>query len=633
MRRLLGDLKALGVRAPVRAAYEILYRLGIIGRILRRRSASSTVPTFRSPLPGPLLPAAARDSVIREAAEIVSGTISVFGRTVRIADDPAWHSADGGEVWPMVPSWRLDIRSETDRDVKHAWEIARHRHLVVLALAVKSTDVDAAYLETLERHLHSWIEQNPPEVGVHWRSSLELALRAVAWLQVIDLVGDVIDSRLRRRMADHLYHSGRHIVAELPYTLSSMRNNHLIGDAIGLVAIGSAFPGDRTAQRWMKLGDRLLRRHLPHHFARDGSSLEDSLGYRSFVLEMLAVRSLLGDAPPEVADAIERGGRHLQRLGVGYGPVPRFGDWDGGTALFTGRQLPPPESAADLARRLTGANAHPVADGSDAGGGLGRVARGPFTVWLKASSGESHGHADLLSTAICHNGDWLVGDPGNGSYNRSRSERDYFRMSIAHSVLRVNGVDQREPHRRFRWKHAPTGRLGPPFQAGRYAAMWGTHDAYLRLTPPQTVLRVCLVSTTSVVVADWLSTPGGEWRLSLPLHADVEYRAVSEDGPSPESVLRLSDGRSFGLLLPGPASRARGTFDPYDGWWADDYDALRPATRLEIAGAHTGPIAWAVWSGEKPHVSTAGGVLTVDEQAFRVVPATAGGLRLLNGPA
>ena len=40
----------------------------------------------------------------------------------------------------------------------------------------------------LVRLLRSWCDQSPPERGVNWYSSLELALRAITWCQVLRLV-------------------------------------------------------------------------------------------------------------------------------------------------------------------------------------------------------------------------------------------------------------------------------------------------------------------------------------------------------------------------------------------------------------------------------------------------------------
>jgi hypothetical protein len=587
MKRLLGDLRALGAGAPVRIAYEVLKRLGVTGGLLRLRSRRTRTPAMTSPFDAATVGPAPGASLIEEADRVRAGVVRIFDRDVEVGETPDWHADGAGGAWPRLVWWRIDLTTDPGRDVKHVWEVARHRHLVSLAGAARASADGKPYLETLERHLASWLDQNPPEIGVHWYSNLELALRAIAWLRVDALVGDELDPQLRAGLARHLFHSGRHLVAELP----------------------------RAGRRWARRGDRLLRRHIPHHFAADGSSLEDSLGYRGFVDELLAARVLMGEAPDPVSSALEASARHLMRLGVGGGPVPHFGDWDGGRALSGTAGEPLPESALDVAQAtVAGSGSDPaVTDGSDAGGGVARLERGPWTAWLKAGSGASHGHADLLSVAVHHRGTWVSGDPGNGSYNRSLDESNYFRTSIAHNALRLAGTDQREPHRNFRWRYSPVGRLGVPFDLGEYRVMWGTHDAYERLPVATTVLRACLLGPNAVIVADWTSSDDAPWDLSIPLHPDVTYEVAADDSVAGTSArLVLQSGVVLGLSLPAPAETVRGSRDPFDGWWADDYDSIRPAVRLQMNGAGPGPVVWAVWRRFQPDLAVADGSLIVD---------------------
>ncbi len=128
-------------------------------------------------------------------------------------------------------------------DVKWVWELGRHRHLVVLARAAFLEPSVERWRRTLAAHLRSWLDANPPETGIHWYSNLEIALRALSWLQVLALAGGRLEPSLRAEMAQTLHRSARHLLADLPYTLSSRRNNHLLGDALGLSALGRSFPG------------------------------------------------------------------------------------------------------------------------------------------------------------------------------------------------------------------------------------------------------------------------------------------------------------------------------------------------------------------------------------------------------
>lgn len=608
LRQSARDMRVLGSGAAVRVAYEASKRGGghalLFGRLLSTTSAPEVVSPFTVPAD---IPPGARDRNLAEAEEIVAGRVTLFGREVELGPRPDWHWVVEGEAsWPSRPWWQIDIRSEARKaDVKWSWELGRHRHLVVLARAVHLTG-SPTFVSLLEAHLRSWLEQNPPEYGIHWYSNLEISLRAIAWLQVLALAGASLDPSVRGPMARVLRHSARHLVAELPYAISSMRNNHLLGDALGLVVLGAAF-GDRWGAAWARLGDRIFVRHLRHLVRPDGSMIEDSLSYQRFVLEMVSVRVLLGDAPPDVVDSLSAGAQHLARLGALAGAVPQHGDWDEGRVLVGSRQRDVRGSVL-LALSLSGAGALPewraahdetawycgegeahepqAAEqaGKDVGGAIGRAQSGPFTVWLKAGSGPSHGHADLCSSPIAYEDEWIIGDPGTGTYNGALEQRNYFRSSSAHSVLRVEGISQLEPHRSFRWLNTAQGRVGPPLRWSKGVVMWGWHDAYRRLEPARLVARVVMVADDGVTVADWVEGGDASFELSLPLGPGVVWRFPELHWP--RGVL--------GLELPSGPRVSIGEQRPFSGWWSPTYGMVEPSVRLDLAGRVVGPVCWSV---------------------------------------
>jgi hypothetical protein len=275
----IADVRALGPGAPLRAGYEVSKRIGLHALVFGK-----LVPT-RQPVPRlvPLLgppaevPHDAAERTLREARDVLGGLVTIFARQIDVGERPDWHRLlhEKG-TWPADPWWTIDIRSTARRgDVKWAWELARHRHLVVLARAVHLVPGEVDYVRRLDAHLRSWVDQNPPERGVHWYSNLEIALRAINWLQVLALAGEQLDPAVRKVMTRHLYHAGRHLAADLPYTMSTMRNNHLLGDALGLIALGTAFRDDPAATRWRRFGDGLMRRQVARHMRSDGSMIED----------------------------------------------------------------------------------------------------------------------------------------------------------------------------------------------------------------------------------------------------------------------------------------------------------------------------------------------------------------------
>ena len=465
-------------------------------------------------------------------------------------------------------------------------------------------------LKSLNNHLRSWLDQNPVEIGVHWYSNLEISLRAIAWVQILELAGDRLDRDVKREMLATLRHAGRHLLVELPYTLSSMRNNHLLGDALGMITIGEMFSTTREGRILSTVGNRIFDQQLERQVHDDGSMIEDSISYHRFVLEMLAVRMLLPRPPEDVRDALERSAQFMFRLGVAEGPVPQYGDWDEGRVLAVSGDKTELLGSARLGLALAGSGApeewheqhdevawyaprgEPVEPqpaertGRDIGGGIARAAVGPFTVWLKAGSQPSHGHADLTSVAIARDGHWLIGDPGTGTYNGPIEQRNYFRCSIAHDVVRVEGLDQLEPHRAFRWLHRATGVIGPPLQLpDGTVLMWGAHDAYRRLTPhARRIARAVLVASNGVTITDWVEGPPTTYALSIPLPPDVDHTTIP-------------------LYLPGEPTVIRGSVDPYDGWWSRTYGTTELATRLELRGKTDKPIVWTVGDRAVPVVS------------------------------
>jgi len=533
-----------------------------------------------------------------------------------------WHQViDGPGSWPVRPWWEIDIRSpERLGDIKWCWEANRPANLLRLLRAEITSG--SPRLESAS-YVKSWFEQNPPEHGVNWYSNLEVALRAIGWLEVLALDRSNLGQPLRRELISALYQAGHHLERDLPYTLSTMRNNHLLGDALGLLAIGRSFPGDRAARRWNRVGQRLFEYQVKRQFADGGSSVEDSLSYHRFALEMLEAATLIGTRSTAVVDKMAAASRFLVLLGVLDGPVPQYGDWDEGRVLASSGDPLDLSGSALLGLSLAGAGARAewrtgfdecawyapqgepatfapaVVDGSSVGDHIARAAIGPLVAWLKSGGGPSHGHADYTSVSLRRGDDWIIGDPGTGTYNGPIEQRDYFRCSIAHSVVRVNGLDQREPHRVFRWVYSPNGWVGNPVAIHGGVVMWGAHDAYTRLRPGRRVARAVLLRAEAMTVVDWIEGGDDGWyALSIPLGPDVTWDA---------GVARLPSGVEFLVDLPAEPEETRGQSDEFDGWWSDTYGSMRPSTRLEVKGPLGAPIVWSVRSGEAECVTPVDG--------------------------
>jgi hypothetical protein len=618
------DLVALGAMAPVRAGYEVLKRSGAHGALLAaaarraRPVALRHVPAFRPSAP---VPQAVRDRCLEDARLIIHEGHRAFGLRVPITAAMDWASIiDGPGHWPLDrPWWDIDIRTD-DRagDVKWSWEVGRCRDLVVLARAIHC-DPSGPWAEELTQRLRWWFDANPPEQGVHWYSNLEIALRVIVWIQIHALAGEKLPADVLESMALHVDLARRHILVDFPYTASSMRNNHLLGDCLGLLAIG-VFTGQDASSWTMRTAERYFTAQLTRHMRSDGSMIEDSLSYHRFVLEMLAAKVLLGDRSRSVAEALSGAAHHLEGLGCFRGALPAYGDWDEGRVLAASGDPVSVAGSAALGLTMTGRGqpewvsehdevywyaTDTVANGTSTesrrsahrgtvhvSGGITAVSRGDWSVWFKTGTGPSHQHADLTHVSIRNGDTWVTVDPGTGTYNGPLAVRNAFRTSGAHNGIRPGGSEMFEPHRAFRWLSSANTAAASAADADSTVVLAAMHDAFGRVGAGR-ILRAVVVSEEGVTVVDW-----------------------SESGPSSEITIAIppdSDGTT--ILSAHPLRSVIGQEDPMIGWYSPTYGQWEPAPWLVGTVPAGAPSWWQV--GEPTPITLTSTTVTVGDVTLR----------------
>ena len=84
-------------------------------------------------------------------------------------------------------------------DSKVVWELNRHQWVVRLAQAWALTR-DERYAEACMATIDSWLDANPPGLGINWASSLEVSYRLISWCWALLLIRNCADAD--RRMGD-----------------------------------------------------------------------------------------------------------------------------------------------------------------------------------------------------------------------------------------------------------------------------------------------------------------------------------------------------------------------------------------------------------------------------------------------
>jgi len=571
------------------------------------------------------------------ADRILAGSIPAYGfSALEVGNAPDWNrDPETGRQWPMSFWTDVDYRfAEGLGDPRHVWELNRHHHLVTLGRAYRLTR-DSRYATAVWNHIRSWIDANPPYHGVNWTSALELGIRLISWGMALDLVGL---AGVREGDAGKLLVSvslqANHICDNLSIYASS-KNNHLIGEAAGLFAIGTALPFLSGASRWARKGRALLERDVPVQVTSDGVCREQTLHYQAFVLEfcltVLAVGRASGEPlSPALEELAGRMGVFLERTGGPGWTPPAIGDEDGGRAYdlsdVRGRQCARAAACAALAagrpvpRLLREPDLEPALwlfgpeavlawldtressrGERDEGTASAAFPEGGYFVPASATqhgvidcgplgypSIAAHGHADCLSLSIAVEGEWVLVDPGTFCYHRDRLWRDHFRSTRAHNTVTVDRTDQSEMLGPFIW-----GRRARPEQVrwatGRHFDLFeGAHDGYVRRLGVRHRRTVVFGKLGYWIVVDVLEGKGSH-EVGATLQLPAGYEAV--DG----EPLTFAGGDGSGIafrtwLPPGLAIEIEsGREDPPAGWVSPVFGTKVPAPAVAIGGSVTLP--------------------------------------------
>jgi hypothetical protein len=627
---------------------EIAGRVADAVRIRRWRgqldaTAGSWLPQrrFAATLPDGALAAVPGDAAARliaTADRLLDGHADYFGVGRDDMVSPGWSFDPRTGRRAPADAYAFDIAYRDEQavgDIKQLWEPSRHQHLTVLAAAFALTG-DARYADRVADHLKSWWAANPPLRGVHWVSGIELGIRLLSWVWVRRLLDgwpgaaglfeDNPEALLQIR------HHQRWLAAF--GSRGSSANNHVIAEAAGQLAAACAFPWFPESPRWRAAALRTLDEQLQRNTFDSGLHRELATEYHGLVLELgLAAAAEAAAAGVEVPESTWR---VLLRMCDALAAVvddrlqpPRQGDADDGhglvvdgagaqrwaSLLATGEALFgrlgwwPRAGGGDvrtpLLAALSGPRPLPVTRPAqrpshlaDAGLTVLRIPAGDSggEIWCRCDGGPhgflsiaAHAHADALSIEVRHDGVDVLADPGTYCYHGEPEWRSYFRSTLGHNTLELDGTDQSVSGGPFLWTRHARSRVLVAHADPRGVSRWsGEHDGYRH--PGRRVVHRRSVELDGVtrelrVADEVISTRRHRCRLTFHLGP----RIAAELASSTARLSWTSGGRAHGALLDlAPElswSAHRGETGPPLGWYSAGFGRKEPAVTLVGRGA------------------------------------------------
>ncbi|OWA22568.1 heparinase [Streptomyces sp. CS159] len=615
---------------------------GRVGDAVRRRRWRSARPVapgvtgarFTAVLPAGAVAAVPPDAakrLVTEADRLMAGRAEFFG-VLRddLADPDWWHDPKTGRRAPEGYAFDVPYRDEdVTGDIKQIWEPSRHQYLTVLAAAYAVTG-DERYAERVAGHLRSWWASNPPLRGVHWVSGIELGIRLLSWVWVRRLLdgwpGAATLFEDNPVALKQIWHHQRWLAA-FP-SRGSSANNHVVAETAGQFAAACAFGWFPSSARWRDDALRSLERQLRANTFLSGLNRELATEYHGLVLELGLAAVAEADAagvavPPTVRLVLLRMTDALAAVVDDRLRPPRQGDADDGhglvvdgagtdrwaSLLATGDavfgSLPwwPAVAATDVRTPLLAALIRPYAK-EGAGQAVSRpasrpahfsdagltVLRGPAGIWCRCDGGPhgflsiaAHAHADALSVEVRHDGVDVLADPGTFCYHGQPAWRRYFRSTLGHNTLELDGADQSVSGGPFLWtRHARSRVLSVDVSDEGVSRWCAEHDGY---GPSVHRRRVELTAASREVrVVD--EVPGPRRAVRLSYHLGPAVAADLVDDRAVLTWTRDGEERSAVLDLPGELSwRAhRGETNPPLGWYSPGFGRKEPATTLVGTG-------------------------------------------------
>lgn len=415
----------------------------------------------------------------------------------KVNGENAWnYGFQTNNKWSNIFSYDLDYKQKDSiGDARTNWEVNRHYHLTQLAKLYYVTG-KSSYVEELEKAFYDWNEKNSFLMGIAWTSVMEVSIRSFSWLVILSFLKEKgyenkkISEDLKRGILNSTEYTFNH------YSRYSSANNHLIIEIVNIGIVGVIF----NIPKCVNLCNKILKREMVIQNNEDGVNKEQSPHYQSFILEgiilyVMACRKNNITYPHELDNILKKMCEYITDLSDIYNNIPNLGDDDNGKILdlsgviFNHYRYVLQLGSLLFKTKYTNLedlheNVNWLFDTKTAYDVIGEYDNSKSKIYeiggrsilkykkenietvmtldhgeLGFSSLAAHGHADALSITLTVNGEEFIIDPGTYIYHIEREWRDYFRKTINHNTITVDGREQSEIKGAFLWGRRANSKL------------------------------------------------------------------------------------------------------------------------------------------------------------------------------
>lgn len=324
-----------------RIKYELKKWMGYfvkVNKTIIKKSNSLKSYSFESPkIIYHLAPKYYHHDIIERAEEAIKGII--YGFSSQYLD----YSENDRINWHINPKTRIaapdnivwnKLADFADYgDIKLIWEASRFPQVLHFILAYNQSK-DIKYANACIQQISDWIDNNPFPFGVNYKCGQEISIRLIMWIIAIDYFKNMIDEKIKFKIIKNIYTSLLRIDANIDYAAKSVKNNHSISEASGLLIGGLLFPQFPESSKWRRKGLKYLQNETAYQIYCDGSYIQHSMTYQRFVLDMISFVILICkqmnfELPREIIGRHKKMIIFLHSLIQKNGYLPNYGSNDG----------------------------------------------------------------------------------------------------------------------------------------------------------------------------------------------------------------------------------------------------------------------------------------------------------------
>lgn len=219
--------------------------------------------------------------------------------------DPRYNSIDWHADWKSghrwdAKKWSKDspIAPLASVDIKMPWELSRLQHLPQLAVFSKILPNRRTELvKEFKNQVLDFLSANPPDIGVNWACTMDVAIRAANLLVAYDVFAQsdqncILDAEFKMIFSNSVYDHGKFIFNNLE--LNEIRpNNHYLADIAGLLFVSAYLDGAKEVQRWSRYAMQEMKSEVRNQINLDGSNFEFSTSYHRLSGEIIVYSTAL----------------------------------------------------------------------------------------------------------------------------------------------------------------------------------------------------------------------------------------------------------------------------------------------------------------------------------------------------